>query len=65
MKRFIITSVAVLAGVLGAGTSMAADSLDQLLNEVKQARSEMSAENKQREQRFQRERDADHAVQRE
>ena len=65
MRKFIITSVAVLAGVLGAGTSMAADSLDQLLNEVKQARSEMSAENKQREQRFQRERDNQRALLRE
>ncbi len=65
MKKFIITSVAVLAGVVGTGTSMAADSLDQLLNEVKRARSEMSAENKQREQRFQRERDNQRALLRE
>jgi biopolymer transport protein ExbB len=65
MRRFIITSVAVLTGVFGAGASMAQSSLDQLLNEVKRARSEMSQENKQREQRFQRERDNQRALLRE
>ena len=65
MRRFIVTSVAVLTGVFGAGASMAQSSLDQLLNEVKRARSEMSQENKQREQRFQRERDNQRALLRE
>ncbi|UCC14109.1 MAG: MotA/TolQ/ExbB proton channel family protein [Gammaproteobacteria bacterium] len=62
MRKFIITTFAVVCGSLATGSVMAQQSLDQLLQDVKKARSEMSAENKQREQRFQRERDNQRAL---
>jgi biopolymer transport protein ExbB len=64
MKHYVITLAAVAAAFVGSNVG-AQDSLDQLLNEVKKARSEMSAENKEREQRFQRERDNQRALLRE
>ena len=48
MRKFIITTLAVVCGSFTAGSAVAQQSLDQLLQEVKKARSEMSAENKQR-----------------
>ena len=56
MKQYVITLAALAAAFVGSNVG-AQDSLAQLLNEVKKARNEMSAENKEREQRFQRERD--------
>ncbi len=64
MKNYLITLAAVAAAFVGSSVG-AQDSLDQLLNEVKKARNEMSAENKEREQRFQRERDNQRALLRE
>ncbi len=64
MKNYVITLAAVAAALVGSSVG-AQDSLDQLLNEVKKARNEMSAENKEREQRFQRERDNQRALLRE
>jgi biopolymer transport protein ExbB len=61
MKHYVITLAAVAAAFVGS-TVGAQDSLDQLLNEVKKARNEMSAENKEREQRFQRDRDNQRAL---
>ncbi len=62
MRKLIVITVAALGAVMAGGAAVAADSLDQLLNEVKKARSEISAENKEREQRFQRERDNQRAL---
>lgn len=64
MKNYIITLAAMAAAFIG-GTVSAQDSLDQLLNKVKKARNEISAENKEREQRFQRDRDNQRALLRE
>ena len=63
MRKFIVT--AALGAALSFNAAHAADSLDQLLQEVKKARSEMSAENKEREARFQKERDNQRALLRE
>lgn len=65
MRKFIVISVAALAATLSGGPVMAADSLNQLLDEVKRARSEISAQNREREARFQRERDNQRALLRE
>ena len=65
MRKQIITLMALIVGALGSSNAWSADTLDQLLNEVKKARSEMSEENKQREARFQRERDNQRALLRE
>jgi biopolymer transport protein ExbB len=64
MNHYVITLAALAAAFVGSNVG-AQDSLDQLLNEVKKARNEMSAENKEREQRFQRERDNQRALLRE
>ncbi len=65
MKKQIITTVALILGALVSVNAWSAGELDQLLNQVKKARGEMSAENKQRETRFQRERDSQRALLRE
>ena len=65
MRKIILISFATMAAALTGGQAMAADSLDQLLNEVKRSRSEISAQNKEREARFQRERDNQRALLRE
>jgi len=65
MRKQIITTMALIMGVFGGSGAWSADSLDQLLQEVKKARSEMSEENKQREARFQRERNNQRALLRE
>lgn len=65
MRKQIITTMALIVGVFGGSGAWSADSLDQLLQEVKKARNEMSQENKQREARFQRERDNQRALLRE
>ncbi|MGD9387449.1 MAG: MotA/TolQ/ExbB proton channel family protein [Gammaproteobacteria bacterium] len=51
MRKLMIVTAA-LAATLAAPQALAVESLDQLLQEVRKARSELSAENKAREQRF-------------
>jgi len=65
MRKQFITLMALIVGAVGSSSAWSADTLDQLLNEVKKARSEMSQENKEREARFQRERDNQRALLRE
>lgn len=65
MKKQIITTAALILGALVSVNAWSAGELDQLLDQVKKARGEMSAENKQRETRFQRERDSQRALLRE
>ncbi len=65
MRKQFITLMALIVGAFGSSSAWSADTLDQLLNEVKKARSEMSQENKEREARFQRERDNQRALLRE
>ncbi len=65
MKKQIITTVALILGALVSVNAWSAGELDQLLDQVKKARGEMSAENKQREARFQRERNSQRALLRE
>jgi len=62
MRKTIIITAAAIGAALSVHGALAADTLDQLLQEVKKARSEMSAENKEREARFQRERDNQRAL---
>jgi len=65
MRKLAIITAAAIGATLSFNAVHAADSLDQLLQQVKKARSEMSAENKEREARFQRERDNQRALLRE
>jgi len=65
MRKQFITLMALIVGAVGSSSAWSADTLDQLLNEVKKARNEMSQENKEREARFQRERDNQRALLRE
>ncbi|MGB5621273.1 MAG: MotA/TolQ/ExbB proton channel family protein [Gammaproteobacteria bacterium] len=65
MKKQIIITAALILGALVSANAWSAGELDQLLDQVKKARGEMSAENKQRETRFQRERDSQRALLRE
>ena len=65
MRKQIITTVALIVGALVSVNAWSAGELDQLLNQVKKARGEMSEENKQREARFQRERNSQRALLRE
>jgi len=51
MRKLVLVAAA-LAVAFGAAPAQAVDSLDQLLQEVRKSRSELSAENKAREQRF-------------
>jgi len=51
MRKLIIVAAA-LSAVLAAPQALAADSLDELLQQVRQSRSQLSAENQAREQRF-------------
>jgi len=62
MRKIIVITAAAIGAMLSVHGAHAADTLDQLLQEVKKARSEMSAENKEREARFQRERDNQRAL---
>lgn len=50
--RKIILAAAALTVALGAAPAQAVDSLDELLQEVRQSRSQLSAENQERERRF-------------
>ena len=61
MKK-LITTLAVCAGLLAGNGVMAAETLDELLNEVRQQRQKVSTENQEREQRFQRERNNQRAL---
>ncbi len=65
MRKSIVIAFAAIGVLLSVNAATAADSLDQLLQEVKKARTEMSAQNKEREARFQRERDNQRALLRE
>jgi len=65
MRKFILVTAAAIGAALSFNAAHAADTLDQLLQEVKKARSEVSAQNKEREARFQRERDNQRALLRE
>ncbi len=61
MKKLMMT-VAACAALLAGGGVMAADSLDQLLKDVREQRQRVSTENKQREERFARERNNQRAL---
>lgn len=61
MKAAMIVTAALLA-VLGPTPAVAVDSLDQLLQQVRESRSRLSAENQAREQRFLQDRDARQAL---
>ena len=61
MKK-LITIMAVCGALLGGQNLMAADTLDDLLKEVREQRQRVSAENQEREQRFQRERNNQRAL---
>jgi biopolymer transport protein ExbB len=50
--RKLINIAAALSAALAAPQALAVDSLDELLQQVRQSRSALSAENKEREQRF-------------
>jgi len=51
MKKFLLVAAAFTVA-LGAQPAMAVESLDQLLQQVRQSRTQLSAENQAREQRF-------------
>jgi biopolymer transport protein ExbB len=61
MKK-LITIMAVCGALLGGQNLMAADTLEDLLREVREQRQRVSAENQEREQRFQRERNNQRAL---
>ena len=61
MKK-LITIMAVCGALLGGQNLMAADTLDDLLKQVREQRQRVSAENQEREQRFQRERNNQRAL---
>jgi biopolymer transport protein ExbB len=61
MKK-LITIMAVCSALLGGQNLMAADTLEDLLKEVREQRQRVSAENQEREQRFQRERNNQRAL---
>jgi biopolymer transport protein ExbB len=65
MRKLIIIWLVGLSAALTSTGLLAADTLDQLLQEVRKARSEVSEQNKQREQRFQSERNNQRALLRE
>jgi biopolymer transport protein ExbB len=60
--RKLILAASALALVLGAVPAQAADTLDQLLQQVRQSRAQLSAENQAREQRFQQSRNEQQAL---
>ena len=62
MRRLFIVFLALVAGSLAANTLWAADSLDELLKNVKTSRQKVTAENQQREARFRSERDNQRAL---
>lgn len=62
MRKFIPAAVAVVAAVIGARPALAAETLDQLLQEVRQARTQITEENRAREQRFQQNRNEQQAL---
>ncbi|NGX14840.1 MotA/TolQ/ExbB proton channel family protein [Wenzhouxiangella sp. XN24] len=51
MRKFILAAAA-LTVALGASPALAVDSLDELLQQVRESRSQLSAENQERERRF-------------
>lgn len=65
MKKLIITLAAIAAAVTGAPAWSQGNDLQQLLQEVKRARTQLSEENQEREARFRRERDNQRALLRE
>ena len=62
MRKFIPAAVAVVAAVIGARPAFGAETLDQLLQEVRQARTQITEENRAREQRFQQNRNEQQAL---
>jgi biopolymer transport protein ExbB len=62
MKKLIPILAACAALLGGANSTMAADTLDDLLKEVREQRQRVSSENQEREQRFQRERNNQRAL---
>jgi len=60
--RKLVLALAATTVALGASPVFAVDSLDELLQEVRQSRSELSAENQQREQRFRQNRNEQQAL---
>jgi len=60
--RKLVLALAATTAALGASPVFAVDSLDELLQEVRQSRSELSAENQQREQRFRQNRNEQQAL---
>jgi biopolymer transport protein ExbB len=62
MRKFIPAAIAVLAAVIGVRPALAAETLDQLLQEVRQARTQITEENRAREQRFQQNRNEQQAL---
>jgi biopolymer transport protein ExbB len=61
MRKLLLVAAA-LTVAFGAAPVQAVDSLDQLLQQVRKSRSELSAENKAREQRFQQNRNEQQAL---
>lgn len=61
MRKLLLVAVA-LTVAFGAAPVQAVDSLDQLLQQVRKSRSELSAENRAREQRFQQNRNEQQAL---
>ena len=64
MKKLVLAAAA-FAVALGAPPALAVDSLDQLLQQVRESRQQLSAENRAREQRFIQNRDEQQALLRE
>lgn len=62
MRKFIPAAIAVVAAVIGVRPALAAETLDQLLQEVRQARTQITEENRAREQRFQQNRNEQQAL---
>ncbi len=62
MRKLFIVFLAIFAVSLTSNTLWAADSLDELLKNVKNSRQKVSAENQQREARFRSERDNQRAL---
>jgi biopolymer transport protein ExbB len=61
MKKLVIVATAMVVA-LGAAPALAVESLDQLLQQVRQSRTQLSAENQAREQRFQQNRNEQQAL---
>jgi biopolymer transport protein ExbB len=62
MRKLFTVFLAIIAGGLAGNTLWAADSLDELLESVKNSRQQVTAENQQREARFRSERNNQRAL---